>query len=224
MLSSGTDTEPHCPPSLRHSCPLKTSDRFKDNELTKTILATYQDLHDQHRKLLCRGVKEIAEAELKLAKEDMQKEIIAFLVTCAENIIIIKESYDDNDPWSHNLCKREIVALICEQTIKRTNQEDLKLLPFNFHSDMTQVLYNYLNLSELTVNGKINNNDKEKQHRLAWKVSVVFLAATSSIFRQQLEERRQRKLQAALKVYNDCIAQDKVNQDVEMAIEKEKEQ
>ncbi len=32
FLSSGTDTEPHCPPSLRHSCRLKISDRFKDNE------------------------------------------------------------------------------------------------------------------------------------------------------------------------------------------------
>ncbi len=32
LLSSGTDTEHHCPPSLRHSCPLKISDRFKDNE------------------------------------------------------------------------------------------------------------------------------------------------------------------------------------------------
>lgn len=76
-----------------------------------------------------------------------------------------------------------------------------------------------MSLWELTVNVKTREADKENQHKLAWKVSVVFIAATSSIFCKQLEDCCKQKLQAALKTLNDCKVQEKANQEVEMAIE-----
>ncbi len=137
--------------------------------------------------------------------------------------MLIEESYDDTTNWSVALSHQEWVALVCEQVIKQTNIEDLKLLPFATHFDLVQALYKFLSLLELTINGKTEEADKETQHKIAKKVSFVFIAPTSSIFCQQLKDQCKRKLQAAMKALNECKAQDKANQDVEMAIENEKE-
>lgn len=116
-LSSGTNADPHCPPSLRSNCPLKISDCYKDDDRTRMALAPYLNLHAEHIKMLCRGAREIARIELTIAKEDLQVQLVKYLGIVSENLLLIDQSIKEKDRWSATLTTKERSSLVSERAI-----------------------------------------------------------------------------------------------------------
>ncbi len=114
-LSSGTNTDPHCLPSLRSKCPIKISDHYKDNERKQTAPAHYLDLHTEDIKQLCHGALEIAKIELRITKEDLQVQLVKFLWIVLENLLFCDQSINEKDQWSVALTKQERFSLISEK-------------------------------------------------------------------------------------------------------------
>ncbi len=117
QLSSGTDADPLCPPSLRSKCLLKISDCDKDNEKTQTALAPYLDLHAEHIKKLYHGALDIAQIELLIAMEDLQVQLVKFLGIVSENLLLIDQSVNGKDRWSTVLTKQDHISLVSERAV-----------------------------------------------------------------------------------------------------------
>ncbi len=220
-LTSKSDTSPPIPVSLKSKCPLKVSDRFKDNQEAQIALATYQEIHDEHSKKLAKGALVIARIELKLANGILQDTINSYLCMLAENLLIIDRSEHNGDQWSTDLSIKERVALVSLRTINRLAIQPFDSLPFENHSKMTIAMYTHLELDAPTTVSKLTDSNKLPQTRLACICFDLFVTGTIIQFWTQEEEIREKRLEADLKAHNICKKQDQANRDVEIALEKE---
>lgn len=212
-LSSRTNTDPHCLPSLRSICPLKISDHYKENKKAQTALAPYLNLHAEHIKMLCRGAQEIAQIELTIAMEGLQEQLVKFL-----GILLIDQLAKMEDEWSVTLTK--CINLVSECAVLRILEQDFMYLPFQQPSDAVTAHETSL----LTTTRKMTEADKGIQAELARPATQIFNASSSHLFQNHIKTTQEHKLQAKLQALNTCQAQNQANLDVEMALEKASEQ